>query len=128
MKPTEWLKSVDATSLYRESTLLKLRSCSIRYDGGILTSCLQEGTEKSPYSTYGRIASVNLTTVGEERTKGANVAGDDDDVIVYGYEIAAALWRLLRPITVEGPPSDWIKYDLQNKLRRDVASLQRYGY
>ena len=127
IRPSDWLTPVEANRLYKESVLEKLEACHIRYRDGMLFSRILTGTPQAPYPTLGRIASVPLISPREAVSQGATLHPDMEDQLVYGYQLGAALWRLLHPITVDGPPSLWTE-DIEAKLRRDTASLRSYGY
>jgi hypothetical protein len=123
--PSEWLRDVNAHYLYREDRLKRLAVCDIGYEGGILTSHIWSGT----YPTYGRLASVNLITPRQAVSMyKARLKADEEGMLVLGCDIAAALWDLLHPITMSGPPSRWEKRDLIEKMRLDVDAIRRFGY
>lgn len=131
MLPSEWLSSLKANSVYREARLYDLPDVGIKYDEGMLTSLLTKGTRQCPYSTYGRIASVNLLTAEEVLRRSTSIKEwmlDEDMAYFEGHEAAAAVWRLLHPVQASGPPSSWVNESLEEKMRRDLYSLRGYGY
>lgn len=125
--PSEWLLGIRADALYREAKLLRLHECGIGYADGMLTSHIQVG---HPYPTYGRLSEVPLMTPREAIAKyGARLKSDSrsEDLMVIGFEVGTAVWRLVRDITDTAPPSKWVD-DWDEKLQRDIAAIKGYGY
>jgi hypothetical protein len=130
-RPSVWLERyIHARLIYDEAKLRELIAVGIKYDGdGIIRSMIPEGTDEAPYSTFGRHASVRLITPRGAVALGARLSPNaHGQAYVIGYDIAAGVWRLLHPITEDGPPSRDVKGDPVIKMRRDVAALRRYGY
>jgi hypothetical protein len=112
--------------LYRETALASLRACGIAYSNEMFTSLIDYDR---PYTTYGRLASIELMTPRQAVALGAVLKNDGrrEEPLVYGWQIAAALWGLLHDIRDDGPPSKYTT-DIGDKFQRDVAALRRYGY
>lgn len=130
MRITDWLIRLDPQGLYDESVLEELEAYGIRYRYGVLTSALSGDL---PYISYGRTSHVPFMTARELVTTasrmGYSIEIDHtvDRLRVPGYEITTSVWRLLRPITVEHPPSE-VTTNPRRKAALDIQALQRYGY
>jgi hypothetical protein len=126
MRPSDWLwENIEPTTLYLEQALERLRVCEIGYADGMLTSHMMVGF---PYPTFGRLAEVHFMTPREAVSLQAWLKPQvSESRMVAGYEIAAAIWRLVHPILEEGPPSLWVD-DLEAKYKRDLGAIRSYGY
>lgn len=126
----DWLSGLEAGSVYPESILDELREYGIGYDGGLLTSHIQ--TER-PYPTYGRIVSAPVLTERELLAKASSLGlglrfeKHGYERHIFGYDIVASVWRLVRPITLVRPPSEFVT-DLGLKARLDIEAIRGYGY
>jgi hypothetical protein len=129
LRPSEWLRVyIHPLYIYRENKLLEMAAVGIKYDDGMLTSLIPDGTESAPYSTMSRHASVRRLTPREVVALGATLPmGAHEKYCVIGHDVVAAVWHLLHPILESGPPSDRVEDNVE-KMRRDLAALQRYGY
>ena len=136
MKPSEWLRRVEPAALYADTKLLELKPYGITYDqgSGVLTSTMQTG---HPYSTFGRLASVErlklINAVQKGRMMGLNLTmlgkrHDDPNVrLVFGYAIATAVWVVVHDITDAEPPSRLVR-DPDLKAQLDIEAIEGYGY
>jgi hypothetical protein len=136
MKPSQWLRRVEPASLYSDTKLLELKRYGIKYDpeSGVLTSTMHAG---HPYSTFGRLASVELlkpkAAMQKARMMGLNMTmlgqrHEDPDVrMVFGYAIATAVWMVVHEITDGEPPSRLVR-DPVLKAQLDIEAIEGYGY
>jgi hypothetical protein len=129
-RPTEWLERLGPLDFYPEWKLEGLATYGIAYDGGVLTSRIVTGY---PYSTFGRLASVPVMTERELLREcykfglTPHFEAHGEFLLVFGFQVVTSVWSLLRPITVEIPPSRW-EDDPRDKARVDIAAIKRYGY
>jgi hypothetical protein len=130
MKPSEWLAGLGPFDFYPESKLEQLRPYGIAYAGGILTSRMEVGF---PYSTYGRLASVPVMSEREFMRlcyqMGLNPTFEmkGDFLLVFGFQVVTSVWSLVRPITIELPPSALYQRP-DEKAQKDLEAIRRYGY
>jgi hypothetical protein len=110
----------------------RLRNYGIVFDAdiGLFTSRIAWDL---PYTTYGRHASLKLFT---ERELIAELAKYDmnpqfiqhhAEDLVLGFHVMRAIWVLLHPITVVGPPSEYFRTP-DEKAQADLEAIKRYGY
>lgn len=127
---SDWLAGLDPIAIYPEAKLRELEAFGIVYRAGQITSRIQRDR---PYITFGRLATVTVHTerelVGIARGHGLGIRIDQhvDELLLFGFEVVAAVWMLLHPIVESGPPSTYAKAPEQ-KARLDLAAIRRYGY
>ena len=130
MRPSDWLTELGAIGFYPEAKLHELEPYGVGYDDGLLVSHIEIGL---PYSTYGRLTRVPLLTE-RELMREVRLLGFDPvferhgaDKLVIGFQVITSVWTLVRPITIERPPSTF-ESDPMAKARLDLAAIRGYGY
>lgn len=129
---TEYLDTLIPAELYIERELLNLEPYGIRFRHGMLTSIR---TDERPYPSYGRCAAINLMSKRQLAQAALNLGRqlvlDDptsEELLVPGYEIVNACWRLFRPLTVSAKPPSDMGRTAEEKALFDIDALRRYGY